>query len=232
MIRRDYILRMIEELRRVLAGIVALKKERRWQQVEGTLDEQFKRFLGVGAAEALRFSETELSARLMQGEATQFVRDKALFLVRLFLEAGDAAVAQDRPDEGRAFHLKGLHLLLGILGGEPPLEHPDFVPTVAAFTAALADAPLPPQTLALLMHHYERTGAFAKAEDALFALLDATPASPEVVQFGMAFYERLRGQRDAALAAGNLPRSELEAGMAELQRRKAALGSGKHTQAG
>jgi hypothetical protein len=171
MIRRDYILRMIEELRQVLAGIVALKQERRWQEVQGTLDEQFKRFVGGGASEAVAFSDTELSARLMQGEATQFVHDKALFLVRLFQEAGDAAVAQDRPDEGRAFHLKGLYLLLGILGGEEPSEHPDFVPSVEVFTAALADAPLPAQTQAMLMHHYERTGAYAKAEDALFALL-------------------------------------------------------------
>jgi hypothetical protein len=41
MIRRDYILRMIEELRRVLTGIAALRQGRRWQEVEGTLDEQF-----------------------------------------------------------------------------------------------------------------------------------------------------------------------------------------------
>ena len=114
-------------------------------------------------------------------------------------------------------------MLLGILGGEEPSQHPDLVPTVAAFTATLADAPLPAQTQAMLMHHYERTGAFAKAEDALFALLDATPATHEVVDFGLAFYERLRGQRDTALTAGNLPRSELEAAVAELLSRKANL---------
>jgi hypothetical protein len=232
MIRRDYILRMIEELRRVLAGIVALKQGRRWQEVEGTLDEQFKRFVGAGAEEAVEFSDTELSARLMQGEATQFVHDKTLFLITLFKEAGDAAVAQDHPDEGRAFHLKGLHLLLGVLGGEEPSERPDFVPAVAVFTAALAEAPLPAQTQAMLMHHHERTGAFAKAEDALFALLDAAPDTGEVVQFGIAFYERLRGQSDAALAAGNLPRSELEAGVAELHRRKEVLALRKHSRPG
>jgi len=91
MIQRDYILRMIEELRRILAGIVALKAERRWREVEGTLEEQFQQMVGVGAYEAAGLSETELSARLIQGEATQFVRDKTLFLIRLFKEAGGAA---------------------------------------------------------------------------------------------------------------------------------------------
>ena len=232
MIRRDYILRMIEELRRVLAGIVALKQGRRWQEVEGTLDEQFKRFVGGGASEAVAFSETELSARLMQGETTQFVRDKARFLTALFREAGDAAVAQDRTDEGHALYLKGLHLLLGMQDSGEPSDHPDFVPSIEVFTAALADAPIPARTQALLMRHYERRGEFGKAEDALFGLLDATPATHEVVDFGLAFYERLRGQRDAALTDGNLPRSELEAGVAELQRRKEALASGNHAQAG
>jgi len=232
MIRRDYILRMIEELRRVLAGIVALKQERRWQEVEGTLDEQFKRLVGVGAAEAVVLSETDLSARLMQGETTQFVREKARFLTALFREAGDAAVAQDRTDEGQALYLKGLHLLLGMQDSGEPSDHPDFVPSIEVFTAALSDAPIPAQTLAMLMRHYERRGEFGKAEDALFGLLDGTPATHEVVDFGLAFYERLRGQRDAALTAGNLPRSELDAGLAELQRRKEVLALGKRTQQG
>ena len=232
MIRRDYILRMIEELRRVLAGIVALKQERRWQEVEGTLDEQFKQLIGVGAAEATVLSETDLSARLMQGETTQFVHEKTRFLTALFREAGDAAVAQDRTDEGHALYLKGLHLLLGMEDSRELSDHPDFVPSVEVFTAALSDAPLPAQTLALLMRHYERRGEFGKAEDALFGLLDMAPDASEVADFGLAFYERLRGQRDAALADGNLPRSELEAGVAELQRRKAALASENHTQPG
>jgi hypothetical protein len=34
--------------------------------------------------------------------------------------------------------------------------------------------------------------------------------------------ERLQGRSDAVLEAGNLPRSELEAGLAELKARKAA----------
>ena len=66
MIQRDYILRMIEE---------------------------FRRLIGVFGREAMHLSETDLTARLMRGEATQVVRDKMLFLIRLFKEAGDAALA-------------------------------------------------------------------------------------------------------------------------------------------
>ena len=34
----------------------------------------------------------------------------------------------------------------------------------------------------MLMQHYERTGEFAKAEDALFAMLDAQPDNPAIVE--------------------------------------------------
>jgi hypothetical protein len=76
---------------------------------------------------------------------------------------------------------------------------------------------LPLETQARLMQHYEVTGQFAKAEDCLFAMLEAEPGNAALVQFGIAFCERLRGQSDASLASGNLPRPELEASLAELR---------------
>ena len=110
MIQRDYILRMIEEFCRALEALVALKEGRRRQEVAGTLDEQFNQLLGSRTVMAVELSETDLLARLLHGEGTQFIREKQLFLIALFKEAGDAAAAQDRMDEGRTFYLKGLHL--------------------------------------------------------------------------------------------------------------------------
>jgi hypothetical protein len=222
MIQRDYILRMIEEFRRVVEVIMAHRSAGRWHEVAGTVDEQFQRLIGVSAQVAVHLSETDLTARLMRGEATQVVRDKMLFLIRLFKEAGDAAVSQDRVEEGRDLLLRGLELRVGTYWGEEPSEHADFAPPVEAFTGALTRTTIPPRTQAMLMHHYERTGAFAKAEDALYALLEAAPDNHEVVDWGITFYERLQGRSDDALESGDLPRSELDAGLAELKARKAA----------
>lgn len=217
MIRQDYILRMIEQLRRVLASIAALKEQRRWQEITGTLDEQFRLLIGASTAEALRLSDTELMARLLQGESTQFVRDKTRFLIALFKEAGDAAAAQDQKEESRTFYLKGLELLLSMDSDE---DAPDLVPGLEVFLAALAHAHLPPRTQAMLMRCYEQRGAFGKAEDALFHLLETEPDNAAVLDFGIGFYERLRSQTDVALASGNLPRQEMEAGLAELRQQR------------
>jgi hypothetical protein len=106
-----------------------------------------------------------------------------------------------------------------------PSEYPEFVPRVDVFLSALRDLPLPTRTLALLMQHHERTGSFAKAEDAFYALLDAEPGNCGVIEFGIAFYERLQNHTDDVLTAGDLPRTEVEAGLGELRDRKAALPS-------
>jgi hypothetical protein len=220
-IRRDYNLRMIEEFIQALARINALKTGQRWQEAAGAVDEEFQRLIGAGAQAVVRLTETELLARLIRGEPTQAVRDKTLLLTALLKEAGDVAARQERAEESRSCYLKGLHLLLETLAREEVFDCPDFVPRIEMFAAALRDSPLPLQTQALLMQHYERSGEFAKAEDALFAILEAEPGNAGLVEFGVSFYERLQGQSDAALAAGNLPRPELEAGLAELRKRQA-----------
>ena len=217
MIRRDYILRMIEEFVQVLSRIKSLEWGQLWREAACVADEEFQRLTGAGAAAVAQLTETELLARLIQGEPTQVVRQKALMLTTLLKEAGEVAAAQGRPEESRASFLKGLHLLLETLARHEAFECPDFVPRVEVFVTALGDKPLPLETQARLMQHYEVTGEFGKAEDCLFAMLEAEPGNAALVEFGIDFCERLRGQSDASLASGNLPRAELEAGLAELR---------------
>jgi hypothetical protein len=95
---------------------------------------------------------------------------------------------------------------------------------VESFVQVLQDTPLPLNTQARLMQHFERLGEFSKAEDALFAMLEAEPREPKLLEFGIGFYARLGAQSDAALSAGNLPRAELQAGLAELERRRRPQG--------
>ena len=223
MIRRDYILRMIEEFIQVLARINALKKGQLWQEADGAIDAEFKRLVGAGAQAVSQMSGTELLAKIIRGEPTQVVHDKARLLTTLLNQAGAVATAQNRLEEGRACYLKGLNLLLETMANSDTSDFPDFVPTVEAFVLALQGAPLPLSTQARLMQHYEQAGSFGKAEDALFAMLEAGPNEPKFLDFGIAFYQRLARQSDSNLSAGNLSRAEVNAGLADLERRRTAL---------
>lgn len=223
MIRRDYILRMIEEFMQVLARINSLKREQLWQEADSVIDDEFQRLVGCGAQALMQLSDTELLAKIIQGAPTQVLHQKAQLLTTLFKEAGDVATAQDRIEEGRSCYLKGINLLLETLAHSDPADFPDFVPKVEAFVIALSDASLPLSTQARLMQHHEQVGAFGKAEDVLFAMLESEPNEPGLLDFGIAFYRRLAGKSDSSLNDGNLPRAEVESGLAELERRNASV---------
>ena len=191
MIRRDYILRQIEQFVAMLAKIAGLTKSAQWQEASAVTAGEFQRLTGMDAWEVVRMSETELLARLIQGEPTQVVEAKAFMLATLLKTNGDLIAGEGRLEESRQYYLKGLHLLLDTFGRNEITERPDFVPAVEAFLTGLRDAPLPVNTNAMLMRHYERTGEFARAEDVLFGMLDAGPANVELLDFGAAFYRRL-----------------------------------------
>ena len=220
MIRRDYIIRMIEEFVEALARIRALKGQGQHGEALILTEEEFKRITGIDSQALLKLSETELLARLIESEPLHAVREKMFFLTTLLKEAGDIAAAEERIQESYACYLKGLHLLLGSLARSDALEQPEFVPKVELFVNAMDE--MPAQTYAMLMEHYERTGQFAKAEDALYAILDGDVNNGYALNFGISFYERLLGHRDTELTEGNLPRTEVESGLQELRERRVA----------
>jgi hypothetical protein len=217
MLRRDYILNAIEEFAAVLAKILGFTKEAEWQNASVTATQAFQRLIGVDADQALRMSDTELFALLIKGEPTHVADSKTLMLATLFKATGDVMAGQGRTGESRQHYLKGLDLLLDALDRTAIGERPDFVPTVEAFCISLRDSPLPAKTNVMLMHHHERAGEFAKAEDALFAIVASEPACGELLEFGEAFYKRLLSRSDAALIAGNLSCAEAQAGLADFR---------------
>jgi hypothetical protein len=148
------------------------------------------------------------------------VHHKTLILTTLLKEAGDLGMAQNRLAEGRTCYLKSLNLLLETLARAEALDFPEFVPKVQVLVNGLGDSPFPLNTQVRLMQHYERIGEFGKAEDGLFAMLETKPNEPKLLDFAITFYQRLKSQSDTALSSGNLPRAELEAGLAELDRKR------------
>ena len=219
MIRRDYMLRAIEEFARALARITALRKSRRWDDAAEAIDAEFQRLVGEEHQAILQLSEVELLARVIRDEPTQAVRDKTLRLTAVLYEAGELALASGGIEESRQHYLKALHLLLGVIAHGDAGEYPEFVPKVEVLLQGLANVALPLRTHAMLMQHYEQTGQFAKGEDALFAMLEAEPEHRSIAEFGLTFYQGLLRQSDAALVAGNLSRAEVQAAIKELEGR-------------
>ena len=216
MIRRDYILRMIEEFIRALARIKELKQQQLWREAETSLEDQARSLTGADLATICTLTDTELLARLLQTGEFQAQSEKSFMLARILIEAAEVADAEHHNTESQALRLKALHLLLHTsLRGEV-YEWPEFVPAIDLLLQRFDRTQLPIHTQALLMQHFERTGQFAKAEDALHAMLEAAPDNPQLRELATSFYHRLLAQSDTALEDGNLPRNEVEAGLEQL----------------
>jgi hypothetical protein len=220
MIRRDYLLRQIEEFVAVLTRMAGLTKAGQWVEASKTASSQFKVLAGADVKELLRMSDTELLARLAESDTGYGIQDRIFMVVRLFKEHGDILRAQGKIEESHASYLRGLHLLLDSIGNDPTAPHPDFVPSVETFLIGLHDSGLSLETNAMLMRHYEQMREYGKAEDSLFNMLDAEPGNMELLNFGIGFYERLLRLDDETLELGNLPRLEVTASLAELNQRR------------
>jgi hypothetical protein len=219
MIRRDYILRAIEECVQALTQIGTLRQDRRLEEARRAVDAQCEKLAAAGARNLAQLSETELLARLAEGQPTQTVRPRLFLMISLLQEAGEIAAAEGRVADAREIGVKALNLLLEVSAQNDAGEHPAYVPKVEALVRLLEGVTLPVRTRVLLMRHYESAGQLAKAEDTLFSILDSTANDAASLEFGIAFYQRILRQSDAILAAGNLPRAEAEETLKELQGR-------------
>ncbi len=215
--RRDYILDAAKEFGVVVASILGHSQQARWQDATVAVAQEYQRLVGVDAAEALRMSDTELFARLIQGGPTHLAASRVFMLATLFKASGNVSAGQGRAEESRQYYLKALYVLLDALDRTGINERPDYAPTVETLFVNLGDMPLSSATHALLMRHYERMGEFGKAEDALFAIAEIEPPGAGLLQFGEAFYARLLARSDDALVAGNLSRGEAESGLADFR---------------
>lgn len=219
MLREDYVMRLATQLGQALARVLGLRRRKAAPAVLAAIDEALDQLLGLRLNTVMDLSEEQLFAFLTLGGLAPEGWPKIAFLVALLQEAGAIHAAEGRPAAGYECYLKSLHLLLEARLRDGAERLPEYTPAVEDLVVQLDAYALPVQTSLVLQRYYEETGAYARAEDVLFEALEAEPENVNVIQSGLAFYERLRQQSDAALVAGNLPRDEVEAGLVELRDR-------------
>lgn len=225
MIRRDYILRMIEQFGEIWAQLVKQLQAGIFPSMRATLDLSYQQLLGLAPERVRIWSSRELLTHMLFGMDAEHGRARALILSAMLSMEGDLAHREGDEDGAAIFRQKSLDLLLAIRLQEPGADLPTYAPSVDALVASLAQYTLAPDTNRLLLRYYEERGAYAQAEDALFALLEQTTNPAAVTAEGVAFYNRLVDQSDERLRAGNFSREEISGGLEALYRESWPLGS-------
>ncbi|QLG38498.1 MULTISPECIES: DUF6483 family protein [unclassified Paenibacillus] len=229
MFRKDYLLRMMEEMTEAIGKVFTLKQQRKHTEALSELDELLRRQFGLNLSllnslpaedviEMFRFrgvievDNLQHAARLIEEEAYIY-NEKAK------VEGIDDQEKMESEDEALIRLMRSLHFYLYALnhGANPKLlDAPGRVEGILEQTKLYE---LPARTEKQLALYREQQGRYDQAENSWYRLLQVDDNHPIHYRGEVqAFYERLRQLEDEQLQQGGLPREEVEEGLAELNR--------------
>lgn len=211
MIERDYIMRMIAQLTAVILKLTGFKTAKEFPRGLSELEKACKSLLGVDGSIIELFSEEQL--------LEMFGREKEIaparwFVVGVLLKERAEFLRLMGNEESAASHdARGLRMLLESYSAPDSTPEPEQAALIDALQERLVVSALPRRTLGLLAEYDERVGRYAKAEDIHRDLVDLYP---DHASAALGFYRRILARSDDELSAGNLPRSEVLEGIAQL----------------
>jgi hypothetical protein len=109
MFQRDYILRMIEMLGDLIAGILGLIKKGEFDKASQSLDNVYYEMLREDASFFRKIPNNELTKQLLQDH--HYTHGHLEILAELFYAQAELAFAQNQIDESMEFYQKSLILL-------------------------------------------------------------------------------------------------------------------------
>lgn len=168
MSQRDYILRIAEEVGRVLAQVIYRKQLRDYQGALNLIDEQFRQALGMGAG-FIRAVPEETLLSMLTSLGTLNI-EKCWLVATLLKAEGEIYESMGDGNESYYCYLKALNLFLEALLSDGASTRIDAVPEVEGLLYKLADYELPLNSRQLLVRYFERTEQYSRAEDTLFEI--------------------------------------------------------------
>jgi hypothetical protein len=211
-LKRDYILTMVEQLAQFIARLVFLKETARGEQALSEINEFYKHFVELDAADIRALSHEKVIELCTDEGGLDVQRSTAL--ASILKEEGDIMKLQGRDEDATASHTRALALLLATYGEGDRALPLGVVEKLDLVIDRAIDLPMPGPYRMMLLRYLEQSGLYADAENVLFDLIES--GEPGAVQEGLGFYDRLAALSDEDLENGNLPREELEEGRAAL----------------
>jgi len=217
MFKNDYIMRIIQQFVEAVAKVVFNKKKKKLEEARQLAGESLRSLTGLGPdlLDALPLPEI---LRLVEVDGAMDA-DRGMILAALLDESADLSPNQAGPASGARRRAIALHLYMAIRAAGRPCVMPERFERIPLLLEELDPGSLARRTLVLLAGYHESEGDYGKAEDVWFDLIEAQPDSQGDLEGAAAFYRRLLSKDDGDLAGGNLPRTEVEEGLREIERR-------------
>jgi hypothetical protein len=205
MIRRDFVLRSIQQMAQVLARVLHLKDRQEYQQA---LNEAGRALREFGESESGRPPARSLEDWIaLCRKCPDSAAGLMLGVADLLVQQGELFQRHDRAPEATEARQLALGLSIEALLREGCFVTTQLVDKVETLIGQCGGERLPAALLRRLAGYFEARGRFASAEDALYDWLDTGDADAPCE--GRLFYERLATLDDATLMDGGLSRAEV-----------------------
>lgn len=156
--RRDYIVRVIEELGRVIARLSSRRKQENPEETAlETIVMGYQRLLVLDADQIFLLTPDQHYTMLVRDEPPDVARDKVLTYAALSTEAGHVYARKGKPDIARASWLTALRFTLRAHARFPAEGTPDYAPRVEDLLPLVKDASLDAEIAELLRQHSARS---------------------------------------------------------------------------
>ena len=211
MIRRDYIMRIVQEMAQVLARVIALKDRQEYDQAMREIGAALRKLRETPSGTPDEASLEDWIALCHQhGPAASGLM---MAVANLLAEQGELLTRQGQGTAAHRSNALALGLSLeALLNGEAFVSG-ELLEKIDHLTGLIWQSLTDGGVWRRLLGYYEARGRYAQAEDALFAWHATGDPGSEAT--GLAFFARLGALSDDELTHGNLPREEVEEGRRE-----------------
>ncbi|AJE52466.1 DUF6483 family protein [Paenibacillus polymyxa] len=211
MLRKDYLLSMMEELTSAVASVLGLRRENKHVEALKQLDDLLNKQFRLRSDLLRRLPPEQIIELFRMGPGME--ADELQQVARILEEEAVIYMETSRLDEGIRILMKSLHLYLysDLNGATRDLQ---VLPErIACIVKLLHEYELSPETSKLLAVHYERENRLDQAADVWFGL---AWEQPELRSEAEIFYSQLLDKTDAELERGGISRQEIIEGLSEI----------------
>jgi hypothetical protein len=205
---------MIHQLAQVIAKVLNLGEVREYTKALEEVQHSSKQLLGIDLTLLTSLSDTEFIRLLSLGE--RFEVEKCVVTAELLRLIGEIRERQGDEKGKYDSYTTSLSLFLELLFRESETLPKEYFDEIDVLINKLSLYELPSDLLQKLFRYHAIIGRYDAAENILFDLVRRESGFGAE---GITFYEQLRTKSDEELDRGNLPRNEVEAGLAELLRK-------------
>ena len=216
MSQRDYILRIAQEFGSALAQVLYNRQIKDYAAAHKLIDEQSKQIFGMGIGFMRSVPEETLLSMLTSFDTLD--TEKCWLLAILLKAEGDIYEDQDNASESYYSYIRSLNLFLEVLLLGTTNSDKNIVPEIDDLLARLSDYDLPGRSKLLLFRYFDHIHEYARAEDLLFEMLEASDPNEDILANAISFYQQLLRKSDAALSADNFSKEKVIEGLSQLEK--------------